>query len=168
MLVRQEPDVRGNDVADPQFDQVAGHQLGRGDGPGLTVADDAGLRGQPRLQRGDRAVGLGLVPEADAAVDQQHHQDDAELLPAAGHAGEHQGDFQHPGDRPPEVRQQLHQRVGLFPLDLVLAVAGQALPGLLGGKAPFDVAAKTRRKLGHAFRTDPLPGAVRHGAQAPP
>ena len=90
------------------MDDIAGDQEFRLDVLPFAVALDARLEREPLLQERDGIVGLEFLPEADAGIDEQHRQNDGEVVPMAERAGEHGRDLDHPGDRPPEeVREPL-------------------------------------------------------------
>jgi hypothetical protein len=131
LVALQQPRVRGNDVAQPQADDIAGHQFSRRRGDPFAIALHAGFDRQPRLQRIDGVAGLAFLPESDRCIGKQQQQDDEEVRPVPNDGRQHDGHFDHPRDRPPEIFEKFQQRVGFFLFDLIGPVLGEALCRLL-------------------------------------
>ena len=68
-----------------------------------------------------------LLPEPDRGVGRQQQQDDAEVRPVPQHPRQDHRSLDHPRDRPPEVGQQLQERIFLLLRDLIRPVPGQPL-----------------------------------------
>ena len=102
--------------------QVAGDQLARGNGSPGSAALDLGRQGERGLERGDGVARLEFFPEADDGVGHEQDQDDGEVRPVADDGGQDHRRLDHPGDRPPEVREELQQQVDLLVGQLVVAV----------------------------------------------
>ena len=121
-------DVSGNDVTEPQADEVARDQLaGRDRRPGA-VALDLGRQGQLLLERRDRVAGLELFPESDDGVHHEQDQDDTEVHPVSDNQREDRGRLDHPGDRSPERGEELEERVLTLLRKFVGTILGEALP----------------------------------------
>jgi hypothetical protein len=73
-----------------------------------------------------------LVPESNAGIEEQQDDDDREVFPVLNRSRERGGDLDHPGDRPPEVGEELAKRVRPPFLNAVLAVGGEPSPRLIG------------------------------------
>ena len=134
-LALKQLQVGRNDVAQCDVDDVAGHQLaGRQIDP-FAVTPDPGSRRQTLLEQRDGVVRLVFLPERDAGIDQQHQKNDGEIRPVAGQARQQGGRFDHPRNRPPQVRQQLAQRAAVFFDNGVGTEFGQSLRCLRATKA---------------------------------
>ena len=131
----QQACVCGHDVTQAQADDVSRNELTRWWSDPLAVPFDTGLDRQLGLQGGDGLARLALFPEPDAGVGQEQDEDDEEVGPVLEHSGQDHRRLDHPGDGPPEVGEELQQRVDLLLRDLVRAVLGQALLRLDLGEA---------------------------------
>jgi hypothetical protein len=79
-LELQQPQVGGHTAADAQADHVSRHELHRADRPErLAVAPHVGVVGLVLLERIDRLLGVGLLPDADPCVEHQDDDDDQRL-----------------------------------------------------------------------------------------
>jgi hypothetical protein len=58
------------------------------------------------LERLDRSVRLVFLEEADAGIDQQHDDNDGQIIPPLGHARKNGRDFNHPWDRSPKIAKE--------------------------------------------------------------
>ena len=114
--------VGRNDVAEADRNDVAGHEEPRLDVLPNAVALDARFQGQPLLQERDRVVGLELLPEANARVDEQHEENDRKIVPMTKQSGEHGRDLDHPGDRAPEEMGQALQHAYVMLGERILAI----------------------------------------------
>jgi hypothetical protein len=127
--------VGGDDIADAQPHQVAGHQLAGGQALPFPIPPDLGLDGQLFLEGGDGAVGLVLLTEAHHGIHEEQRHDNADVGPVAQHARQ-DGRYQnHDGDGAPEIGEELQDRADLFLFNLVVAVLFQPLLRLLALQA---------------------------------
>ncbi len=117
--------IGGNDIAELDQHDVAGHeQLCLNILPGA-VALDARLQRKALLQQGDGIVGLEFLPEADACIDEQHRENDDEIVPMAEPGRERRRDLDHPGDRPPEEAGEAFEDADMMFGEGVFAVLGK-------------------------------------------
>ena len=103
-----------NDVPGANADDIARNQFPRGNLLPFAVAQRAGRQRQTLPQCRQRVGRLELLPEADDGVEDQHDQNDDQVNPVLHDPRKDGCDLDHPGDRPPEVAEELQQRV--FPL----------------------------------------------------
>ena len=140
-----------HDVADAQPYHVAGDQLaGRDRAPGAVSLD---LRPQCQLflERGDGIAGLVLLPKPNDGVGHQKRKNDPEIRPMTDDRREDRSDFDHPGNRSPQIREELQQGIDFFLGQLVVAILGQpALP--LFGTQPRWRASKLLPQFGDSGR----------------
>ena len=108
-IARQQACIGRHNVAQAESNDVARHQLARGRGDPLSIASHPGFDRQPGLQRGDGVTRLALFPKSDHGVANQQQQDDAKIRPVLGHGREDHRRFDHPGDGPPKVAEELEQ-----------------------------------------------------------
>ena len=76
-----------------------------------------------------------FLPESDHGVGEKQKQDDAKVRPMPRRRRQDHRRFDHPGDRTPEIGEELQDLVGLLLRDLVRAILGQALLRLGFGEA---------------------------------
>ena len=126
VVAAEQLDVGRHDVADAQLDDVAGHEVpGRNrEEPPAAQGDDLGA--QVLFQGPQGVQGPVLLEEIQTGVDEQHHADDAEVLPFPDHGREDPGGLDHPGDGAPEPAGDAVPDGFLFFPDLVGAEDGQA------------------------------------------
>ena len=74
-----EPAVRRDDVARVEHDEVAAHEVVRGDVLLGAIADDRRLQRQSGAQRGHRLLRAGLLDEAEGGRQDDDDQDDARV-----------------------------------------------------------------------------------------
>ena len=130
LVAVEQPGVGGHDVTQAQPDHITGHQLPRRRGDPCAVAFHARVDRELGFEGLNRVACLPFLGVADHTVGQQQQQDDEEIRPVPDRAGQDDGDLDHPRDRPPEVAEELQQRVGLVLGDLVRPVLRQPLRGL--------------------------------------
>jgi len=106
------------------------NQLPRGRSHPLSVALHPRLDCQRRLQCGDGVAGLALLPESDDGVGHEQDENDHQVRPVPDDTGEDDRPFDHPRDGPPEVAEELEERVALLFLDFIGTDGRQALPRL--------------------------------------
>jgi len=119
-----------DDVAELDQHDVARNQEFRLDVLPDAVAQDPRLQREALLEQRDGVVGLELLPEADASVDEQHRQNDREVGPMLQKSRQQGRDLDHPGDRPPEELDQTLQNADVMLNQRVLAVLREP-PGRL-------------------------------------
>ena len=142
-----------NDVAEPDQDDVAGNEQARLDVLPCAVAPDPGLQREALLEQRDGVVGLELLPEADACVDEQHDENDREIVPVAQQSRKHGRDLDHPGDRPPEEMGETLEDADVMLGERVLAVLLKPARGFGFAEARgFLRAARSRRRSAPVWR----------------
>ena len=127
--------VGRHDVAEAQADGVARYKFARRRIDPLPVAFHPGLDRQCRFQSGDGVACLMLFPESHHGVGKKQKQDDSEVWPMPRRRRQDHRRFDHPGDRTPEIGQELQDLVGLLLCDLVRPILGQPLLRLDLGQA---------------------------------
>ena len=151
----QQPAVGGHDVAGLQLDDVAGHQVVRGDLHQRAVPPDPGLRFLHRGQRVDALAREHLLAGADDDVDHHQEADDEGRRPLPdGRAHRRDGD-QHDVHRVPQLLED-HRPHGRCRLrgQGVGAVPLPAGGDLGGGQAGGGVGVELR---GRSFRVEGPP-----------
>ena len=116
-----------NDIALLQLDDIARDQLTRRRRSPLAIALDPGFGGELGFQGGYGVARRAFFPESHHGVRTQQHQDDEKVGPVFNYAREDHGDFNHPGDRTPKVREELQQRIGLLLRQLIRPIFGEPL-----------------------------------------
>ncbi len=106
--------VGGDGVAFLQQDEIAGHHVGRGDGPALAVPDHVGVGGRHPAQGGHGFLGARLLHVAQQRVEHDHRQDRDRLVGQRGIAlyqpqagGDRGGDEQQDDQRVLELGEDL-------------------------------------------------------------
>jgi len=127
--------VGGNHIAQPDADHIARNHLRRIDFTPDAVAQDAGLESESFFQRVEGIAGLVLLPETDEGVEHQHKENDVEIVEIPRDQRKQRGGFDHPRNRPPEVLENLEERVALLLLQRIGAALGQPFPGLGSAQA---------------------------------
>ncbi len=123
----QQTRICRNDVPKTEANDVARHQLTRWWHDPLAVPYRPSLDRELCLQGVDGLTSLVFFPESDHAVRNKQNKDDEEVRPMPQHARQDHRGFDHPGDRTPEVRKELQERIGLLLFDLIGSVLGQPL-----------------------------------------
>ena len=126
-LSRQQRRVSRDDLADADVQEVPWHEKSRRNRRPRAIPPDAGGQRELRPERGDGVPRLEFLPEADCRVHQQQRDDDHEVLPVAHHRGQDRGHLDHPGNRSPEIREELQQRVRPLRRQLVVSESGELL-----------------------------------------
>ena len=134
-IALQELGIRRHDVPQAQAHEVAGHQVPGGEIKPGSAPLDPGLQGQVRLERGDGVAGLVLLPEPHHRVGQEQHEDDHEIRPVPDQPREEGRDLDHPGNRSPEMGEELQEGVPLRFGKLIGADLREELLGLLRAEA---------------------------------
>ena len=135
LVAVQQARVGGHDVAQAQADGVAGHKFARRRIDPLPVTFHPRLDRERRLQSGDGVARLMLFPESDQGVGKKQKQDDAKVRPMPRRRRQDHRRFDHPGDRTPEIGQELEDLVGLLLRDLVRPILRQPFLRLGFGQA---------------------------------
>ena len=135
LVAVQQARVGRHDVAETQADRVAWHELTRRRIDPLAVAFHSGLDRQRRLQGGDSVARLMFLPKSDHGVGEKQKEDDAKVRPMLGRRRQDHRRFDHPGDRTPEIGEELQDLVGLLLRDLVRPKLSQPLFRLGLGQA---------------------------------
>ena len=130
VIAADKPQVGGHDDAEPDLDDVAGHQRRSRNRLPLAVAHHGGLGGEPLPQRGQRIGGLAVLPEFEPGVEEQQRRDDGEIVPMPDDRRNDRGGLDHIGVRPGEVPHDLAEQTDLFFNEGVGAVLGEPLPRL--------------------------------------
>ena len=157
----EELNVGGYDVAQAQADDVPGDEvLGVCLMP-FAAASDARLERELAFKGVYGVRGLVLLPETHQRVEDQKHGYDDEIVPVPYYRRKDGRDLYHPGDGPPEVQQELQDRVDLFLGERVGTVFTQPASGLFLLKSGVG-----RPELFHQFfRGRRLDGVHIHGAE---
>jgi hypothetical protein len=98
--------IRRDHPTQRQLHQIARHQLRGWRGLPHPVPFDRGGQREPRLQRGKRRLGAAFLEESERGVEHQEKGDDRCLDIFAKHQLEHDGGFEHPRHRRPELLQR--------------------------------------------------------------
>jgi hypothetical protein len=107
----QQPHIRRQPVARGQQHHVTGHQLSRIDIVGMAIANHHGVRREHVADGLQRPLGLALLDEADAGIEQDHRQDHTGVHPM-GHQPRDEGRCQqHVDQQVVELACQAPQRV---------------------------------------------------------
>ena len=130
VIAADEPQVGGHDDAQPDLDDVAGHERRSRNRLPLAVADHGGLGGEPLPQRGQRIGGLAVLPEFEPGIEEQQCRDDGEVVPMPDDRRHQRGGLDHVGVRPGEVPHDLAEQADLFFNEGVGAVLGEPLARL--------------------------------------
>jgi hypothetical protein len=128
-------EVGRHDIAELDQHDVARHQQARGQIPPLAVAQHAGHGCQPFPERGDRRVRFVFLEKADARVDQQHDDDNREVVPTPRHSRQHGRNLDHPRNRSPEIAEKFAPGANAFLADRVLTVLRETAARLVAGEA---------------------------------
>ena len=95
--------IGGNDITHADVDHVARHQLARRDLLPLPIAQHAGVDRQSLAEQRQRLLRLPFLEETDDDIEDQQEADDGRIEIACRKPREHDGRFEHPGDRSPEL-----------------------------------------------------------------
>ena len=135
LVAVQQARIGRHNVAQAQADGVAGHKFARRRIDPFPVAFHPGLDRQRRLQGGDSVARLMFFPESDHGVGQKQNEDDAKVRPVPGRRRQDHRRFDHPGDRTPEIGEELQKLIGLLLRDLVGPILSESLLRLSLGQA---------------------------------
>ncbi len=132
---RGEARIGRNDGAERQTDHVARHELCRRTlRPGAVAADEGGGR-EPLLQRRERSARAALLRHGQSDIEHEERADDAGFHILAERHLQHDGGFEQPWHRRPELAEQAPpHRMRLFG-HRVRAMRGKARRGLAARKA---------------------------------
>jgi hypothetical protein len=76
-----------------------------------------------------------LFPESDHGVGEKQNEDDAKVRPVPGRRRQDHRRFDHPGDRTPEIGEELQKLIGLLLRDFVGPILSEPLLRLSLGQA---------------------------------
>ena len=127
--------VRRHDRAGRNARHVADDEVRRVDAFPLAVAQNPGLQRQALAQRGERARRLRVLPEAYRGVVDEQPEDDPEVGPILPRKRDQRGRLDHPGDRSPEVAEQLVPKRLFVGHDRIWTVLDESGLGFVGGQA---------------------------------
>ena len=72
-----------------------------------------------------------LFPETDKGIGKEQNKDDEEIWPVTDNARENYSRFDHPRNRPPEIRQEFEKEIFLLHRQFIGAVLREALLRLI-------------------------------------
>ena len=148
----EQPEVGRDDVAEPQLDQVAGHQGGdvhRGRPP---VADDHRLVVDLGVQRLGGLLGPVLVDEAEPDRQADDHADDDGVAALADEVGRDRGGQQQPEQRGPQLMPEHRQQPGAVRGHRIRAVLLESPRDLVLGQPGLGSHTKPAQYVGHGRR----------------
>jgi hypothetical protein len=126
-----EPDVRRDDIADPQPHHVARHQFGGRDRLPAAVPPCTGGDRQPLAQQGKCGLCAIFLEKTDQRVENEQGGDHAGLDPSRHDHIQNDGEFEHPWHHTPELAQQGFHSVGALLRHRVGAESLQSLSRFL-------------------------------------
>ena len=133
----EQPEVGRHDVADPQSDDVAGHEVGDVDRDLLAVAPDQRLVMEIAVERGDRVRRAELVEEAEADAERDDRGDDRGVGRVAGEARDGRRREQQQEQRVAQLAREDRERRHAPHRQRVRAVEREAGRGFCGCQALF-------------------------------
>ena len=127
--------IGGDDIPVPDPDDIAGDEVPGSDLLPLPIAEHPRLERKLLFEHGDGVPCLILLPETDDRVDDEEGKYDPEVLPAPDDGGYDDRRLDHPGDRAPEIAEELQDCALLLLGDLVWAELLNTVFGLRPGEA---------------------------------
>ena len=114
LVARQQARIRWHNVAQPQADDIARHQLARRRVDPFAVAFHARLDRQLGFEGVNLVARLAFFPKTDHRIGHQQKEDDEKIRPVPDHARQNHRDLNHPRDRPPKIAEEFQKEIRLL------------------------------------------------------